>query len=122
MGYSPLTEFPLNSGRRVDVIGVNPRGETLIVEIKSCVEDYRTDDKWPEYRGFCDGFYFAVPPEFPCELVPENCGLMVADHYGAIILRPSPVLALNGSRRRAQTLRLAMLASLRLQRLLDPQI
>jgi hypothetical protein len=122
MGYSPLTEFPLHSGRRVDVIGVNPRGETLIVEIKSSVEDYRSDRKWPEYRAFCDGFYFAVPAQFPQELLPQECGLMVADDYGAVVLRRSPPLAMNGSRRRAQTLKLAMLASQRQQRLLDPEI
>lgn len=121
-GFGALTEFPLRSGRRVDVIGVNDRGDTVIVEIKTSVEDFRADQKWPEYLAFCDSFYFAVPIAFPRELVPEDCGLMIADEYGAVILRPAPPLAMNGSRRRAQTARLAMLASLRLQRLLDPQV
>jgi hypothetical protein len=121
-GFGALTEFPLRSGRRVDVIGVNDRGDTVIVEIKTSVEDFRADQKWPEYLAFCDSFYFAVPTAFPRELVPEDCGLMIADAYGAVVLRAAPPLAMNGSRRRAQTARLAMLASLRLQRLLDPQV
>jgi hypothetical protein len=121
-GYGSLTEFPLRSGRRVDVIGINDRGDTVIVEIKTSVEDFRADQKWPEYLEFCDSFYFAVPTAFPRELLPEDCGLMVADEYGAVILRAAPPLAMNGSRRRAQTARLAVLASLRLQRLLDPGV
>jgi len=47
-GYAALTEFPLNSGRRVDVIAVNGAGETVIVEIKTSTADYRSDRKWSE--------------------------------------------------------------------------
>jgi hypothetical protein len=121
-GYGTLTEFPLNNGRRVDVIGVSASGETVIVEIKSCVADYRADRKWTDYLEFCDAFYFAVPAGFPLALLPEDCGLMVADDYDAEILRPAPAQAMNGSRRRAQTLRLALLGLQRLGRLLDPDM
>jgi hypothetical protein len=121
-GYGTLTEFPLNNGRRVDVIGINAGGETVIVEIKSCVADYRADRKWTDYLEFCDTFYFAVPAGFPLALLPEDCGLMVADDYDAEILRPAPAQAMNGSRRRAQTLRLALLGLQRLGRLLDPDM
>lgn len=119
-GYGVLTEFPLRSGRRADVIAINHRGNTVIVEIKTSADDFRADRKWPEYLAFCDGFFFAVPAGFPCELVPPECGLMVADEYGAVILRPGSTPPMNGSRRRAQTVRLAVVASLRLHRLLDP--
>ncbi len=120
-GYATLTEFPLISGRRVDVIAVSGAGQTLIVEIKSSVADFRCDQKWGEYLEFCDAFYFAVPAGFPLDILPDDCGLMVADGYGAEILRPAPALAMNGSRRRAQTLRLALTAMQRLGRLLDPE-
>lgn len=120
-GYAALTEFTLNSGRRVDVIAMDGRGETVIVEIKSSPTDFRTDRKWTEYIEFCDLFYFAVAPEFPRELLPGACGLMVADDYGAEIVRPAPATPMNASRRRAQTLRIALTASLRLQRLIDPE-
>lgn len=122
LGYGVLTEFALASGRRVDVIGVDARGEMVIVEIKTSVADFRCDRKWPEYLEFCDLFYFAVPAEFPSDLLPDECGLMVADAYGAEIIRPAPVLTMNGSRRRAQTLRIARTASQRLRRLADPQL
>ncbi len=121
LGYAALTEFPLNSGRRVDVIAVNGAGETVIVEIKTSTADYRSDRKWNEYLEFCDAFYFAVPSAFPLALLPAACGLMIADDYGAEILRRSAAQPMNGSRRRAQTLRLAFAAMQRLGRLIDPE-
>ncbi|WP_119461604.1 MmcB family DNA repair protein [Rhodospirillaceae bacterium SYSU D60014] len=121
-GYSVLTEFPLRTGRRVDVIGVDARGGTVIVEIKTSVADFRSDRKWQDYLEFCDLFYFAVPATFPRDLLPTDCGLIVADDYGAEILRQAPVLAMNGSRRRAQILKIARTASQRLQRLIDPPV
>ena len=121
LGYAALTEFPLNSGRRVDVIAVNGAGETVIVEIKTSTVDYRTDRKWNEYLEFCDAFYFAVPSAFPIALLPADCGLMVADDYGAEVLRRPAAQPMNGSRRRAQTLRLAVAAMQRLGRLVDPE-
>ena len=121
LGYAALTEFPLNSGRRVDVIAVNGAGETVIVEIKTSTADYRSDRKWNEYLEFCDAFYFAVPPAFPIALLPSECGLLIADDYGAEILRRPAAQPMNGSRRRAQTLRLALAAMQRLGRLVDPE-
>jgi hypothetical protein len=121
LGYATLTEFPLTSGRRVDVIGVTGAGETAIVEIKTCTADYRADRKWSEYLEFCDLFYFAVPAGFPVAMLPPDCGLMVADDYGAEILRRVALQPMNGSRRRAQTLRLAVAAMQRLGRLVDPE-
>jgi hypothetical protein len=120
-GFATLTEFMLLSGRRVDVIAVNGAGQTIIVEIKSSVADYRADQKWTEYLEFCDVFYFAVPVDFPREILPEDCGLMVADDYGAEVIREAPALVMNGSRRRAQTLRLALTAMQRLGRMNDPE-
>jgi hypothetical protein len=119
-GFATLTEFFLLNGRRVDVIAVNGSGQTIIVEIKSSVADYRADQKWTEYLEFCDVFYFAVPLDFPREILPEDCGLMVADHYGAEVIREAPAQAMNSSRRRAQTLRLALTAMQRLGRMNDP--
>lgn len=121
LGYAALTEFPLYNGRRADVIAVNGSGATLIVEIKTSPADYRADHKWIEYLEFCDLFYFAVAAGFPLALLPPDCGLMIADDYGAEIMRAAVVQPLHGSRRRAQTLRLALIAMQRLGRLLDPE-
>jgi hypothetical protein len=122
LGYGTLAEFTLINGRRADVIGVNAAGEVAIVEIKTSEADFRADEKWPEYLPYCDSFYFAVPEGFPRQILPEECGLIVADAYAGVILRPAPPLtAMNGARRRALLIRFALAASTRLQRLLDPE-
>jgi len=92
----------------------------VVVEIKSSVADFRADRKWPEYRQWCDRLYFAVAEGFPLELIPEECGLMLADGFGAAILRESPTQKLDSARRRALHLRFARTAGARLLRLTDP--
>ena len=121
MGCAAIAEFPLANGRRVDVIALDGQGTTSIVEIKSSVQDFRSDGKWREYLDFCDRFYFAVTPEFPQDLLPVEVGLIVADDWHGTILRESPPFTMNGSRRRAQTLRIAMTAAQRLRRFTDPR-
>ena len=120
-GVACLAEFVLGCGRRADLTGLDRAGKITIVEIKTSLADFRADQKWPEYLDYCDQFYFAVPEGFRLEILPEDCGLMVADGYGAAILRPSPPYALNGSRRRAEALRFARAAAERLNRLTDPR-
>ncbi|MDP6788896.1 MAG: MmcB family DNA repair protein, partial [Rhodospirillales bacterium] len=79
MGYDSLTEFRLKSRRRADVIGLDGAAGFVIVEVKSSLADYRADAKWPEYRPFCDAFYFAVAEGFPVAALAADCGVMVAD-------------------------------------------
>ena len=119
-GGAPLTEFTLRTGRRVDVIAVDDEGRVTIVEIKTSVADFRSDGKWPEYLDFCDYFYFAVPEDFPRELLPDDCGIMVADAYEALILVQAEERPVNGSRRRALILRFARAAAQRLNAYTDP--
>lgn len=119
-GYAAITEFSLKSGRRVDVIALNAASHFTIVEIKTSEADFRADAKWPEYLDYCDAFYFAVPEDFPRDILPVDRGLMVADDYGAAILRAAPEAPMHASRRRAQILRFALAAGGRLQRLNDP--
>ena len=119
-GFATLVEVSLANGRRADVLALGRDGELVIVEIKSSVADFKGDRKWREYRAFCDRLYFAIPEQFPQELIPEECGLMVADAFGAAVLREAPAAPLAAARRRALTLRFARLAAGRLRRLLDP--
>lgn len=121
MGYGTLSEFRLTTGRRVDVIGFNDRSEFVIAEIKSSIADFRSDRKWCEYLPFCDQFYFAVPEDFPQSILPGECGVIVADGYGAAIRRPATEIAVNGTRKRRQIVRFAMAASTRLHRAFDPR-
>lgn len=120
-GYSTLTELILPNGRRVDVIGIDRAGAIAVVEIKTSVADFRGDQKWPEYREYCDRFYFAVPEGFPVELIDGPCGLFVADAYGAVMLRDSDEIAVNAARRRALVLRFAGIAADRLRGVTDPR-
>ncbi len=113
LGYAPVLEAPLPNGRRADLMAIGPKGEIAIVEVKSSVEDYRTDHKWSEYAPYCDAFYFAVAPEFPREILPAGLGLIVADNFGGAILADSPIVPLPTARRKALTLALARLAALR---------
>ena len=120
-GYGCLLETPLRSGRRADVMAIGPKGEIVIVEIKSGPQDYRTDKKWRDYAEFCDRFYFAVGKDFPQALIPAETGLILADRYGAAAIRDGPSHPLAGARRKAVTLRFARLAAMRLRATSDPE-
>jgi len=120
-GFAAVCEVSLANGRRADVVGVSEQGQIWIVEIKSSIEDFRADHKWPEYREFCDRLLFAVSPEFPNEILPAETGLIIADRYGGELMRPAPEHKLVGARRKAMTLRVARVAALRLQGVIDPE-
>jgi len=119
-GLAVVGEVALANGRRADVAGIADGGAIWIVEIKSCLEDFRSDQKWPDYREFCDRLYFAVAPGFPLAVLPEDTGLIVADRYGGEIVRPAPEHKLAGARRKAMTLRALRTAAFRLQGVIDP--
>ena len=121
LGYVSLVEFPLANGRRADILALGKTGDLVIVEIKSSVADFRADRKWSTYRDFSDRLYFAVPNDFPRSLIPDECGLMVADSFSAAMLRDGNTMRLDASRRRALTMRFARIAATRLRRLLDPE-
>ena len=121
-GLAFVPELPLVTGRRVDIIAVDQKGVISVIEIKSSVADFRSDSKWHEYRDFCDRLYFAVPPDLPQEILPEETGLIVADAYGAEILREAPEHKLSAARRKAVLLRFARAAALRLHNVFDPMV
>lgn len=113
LGYAPLAEVVLPNGRRADIMALGPKGELVIAEVKSGPEDYLTDRKWGEYMPYCDAFYFAVAPEFPRELLPDEPGLIVADGFGGAVLRDAPLVPLVAARRKALTLAFGRLAASR---------
>jgi hypothetical protein len=121
LGYASLLEFPLANGRRADILALGKGGDLAIVEIKSSIADFRADRKWATYRDFADRLYFAVPNGFPTPLIPDECGLIVADAFGAALLRDGVATPLSPGRRRAVTLRFALAAAARLRRAVDPQ-
>lgn len=119
-GFAVLPEFTLASGRRADIIGLNDGGEIWIVEIKSSPEDFRSDNKWPDYQLYCDRLFFAIPASMNPELMPNDTGLIIADSWGADILRHPRAVSLHAARRKAVTLAFARAAALRLHGLYDP--
>lgn len=122
MGLACVTELSLKTGRRVDVIAIDRKGQVTVVEVKSSLEDYRVDEKWQEYLPFCDAFYFAVSDSFPIDVLPEDVGLIIADAYGAEVVRPATEGEMNPARRKALTLRFARHAADRLMRWEDPGV
>ncbi|WP_193173385.1 MmcB family DNA repair protein [Nisaea nitritireducens] len=121
LDWCHVTEMPLRTGRRVDVMAIDASGGIAVVEVKSDPADYHADGKWHEYLDFCDRFYFAVAPGFPREILPDDprCGLILADQYDAVIAREAELTKLNAARRKSLTLKLARTAARRLSVLMD---
>ena len=119
-------EVGLRNHRRADLMGINLKGEIIIVEIKCSRADLLGDQKWPEYLDYCDRFFWAVPAGFdirPFEgdaFLPERAGLIIADAYDAEIARPAALVPLAAARRKVETQRLARLAMRRLMGIADP--
>jgi hypothetical protein len=122
LGYSTVTELPLGDGRRADLVALGPDGSILIVEIKSSIADFRADRKWRDYAAHCDRLYFAISDDTPVDIMPEEAGLILADRFGAAILREPEPRALAPATRRAMLLRFACAAADRLHRLVDPEV
>lgn len=122
LGYGTLAEVVLATGRRVDIMAVDRRGEILVVEIKSSVVDFRSDRKWQDYLPFCDRFAFAVDADFPVELIPDAAGLIIADAYDAQVIRLPAATPLVAARRKALLLRFGLVAAARLMRIDDPPL
>jgi hypothetical protein len=119
-GLTCVSELPLPSGRRADLVGVGRSGEIWIVEIKSSIADFRADQKWMDYRMHCDRLFFATTVDVPCEIFPPDTGLIVADGFGGEFVCDAPEHKLPAPTRKAMTLRIAQCAALRLQSLIDP--
>ena len=121
-----LTEMPLRNGRRADLMGVDAKGQIVIVEIKVARADLLGDGKWPDYLEFCDRFFWALPPGMdrgPLDnenYRPDCCGVIVADSYDAEILRPAPLQPIAAARRKKELERLARAALRRHAGLVDP--
>lgn len=121
-------EVSLRNNRRADLMGVNAKGEIVIVEIKCARADLLGDQKWPEYLEYCDRYFWAVPAGFdytPIEgesFLPERTGLIVADAYDAEIIRPAALAPLAAARRKVEVQRLAQIAMRRLMAIADPEM
>ncbi len=108
-----MGEVSLRNRRRADLMGVDGRGQIVIVEIKVSRADLLGDDKWQEYLDYCDRFYWAISPELDISplsgdaFLPDRTGIIVADAYDAEIVRPAATVPLAPARRKTETMRLA---------------
>ena len=122
-----LSEMPLRNSRRADLMGVDAKGQIIIVEIKVARSDLLGDGKWPDYLDFCDRFYWALAPGLDrspldsADYQPECCGVIVADGYDAEIVRPAPLHPMAAPRRKKEIERLARTALRRHTGLIDPR-
>ena len=119
-GFTVVSELSLASGRRADLVALDGKGEIWIVEIKSSVADFRTDQKWMDYRLHCDRLFFATCQAVPCEIFPPDTGLIVADAFGGSFVCEAPEHRLPAATRKSMMLSFARTAALRLQALADP--
>ena len=122
-----MCEVPLPNNRRADLMGIDPKGQLTIVEIKVSRADLSGDDKWTDYLDYCDRFFWAVPAPLAALLdegrfLPDTAGVIVADRYDAAVLREAPHRPLAPARRKAELLRFARRAARRLSAQIDPTL
>jgi len=120
-GFSVVSELPLPSGRRADLVALGGDGTLWIVEIKSSIADFRADQKWMDYRLHCDRLFFATTLDVPCEIFPQDTGLIVADAFAAHVVCEAPEHRLHAATRKSMMLAFARAAALRLSALADPE-
>ena len=120
-GLALIPEVTLRSGRRADLVALSADGMITIVEIKSSIEDFRADSKWRDYCLHADDFYFATGPHVPAEIFPQEAGLIVADQFGAEVLRLSDCRPISAARRKEMLVRIARAGAYRLHDLEDPE-
>lgn len=119
LGYYGVTEMSLANNRRADIASVGPAGDIWMIEVKSSIQDFKSDSKWREYMDYCDRLSFAVSADFPLDLIPPEAGLIVADAFFGAVIREAPESRLAPARRKAVTLRFGRLAAARLSGISD---
>ena len=121
LGLAVVTELPLPSGRRADLVALSGAADLWIIEIKSSIADFRADQKWMDYRAHCDRLFFATTLDVPCDIFPPDTGLIVADAFGASVVCEAPEHRLHAATRKCMLLAFARAAALRLSALADPE-
>src|SRR5437763_15033006 len=117
LGFSTVSELPLASGRRADLVALGANGDLWIVEIQSSIADFRADQKWIDYRLHCDRLFFATTVHVPGDIFPKEAGLIVADAFSAEIISAAPEHRLHASTRKCMMIAFARAAALRLSAL-----
>ncbi len=121
LGLASLTEVTLANGRRADVMAVGPKGEIVILEVKSCLQDFATDQKMARIRALLRPLLFRRRLRFPegahSRRTPASWSATASAAPSCASARRSPLVA---ARRKAVTLSFARLAAARLMRAGEP--
>ncbi len=127
-GLTVLAEVPLPGGRRADLLAIDTKGQITIVEVKVSRADLHGDGKWPDYCDWCDRFFWALADGLDPAILdtppyrPDMAGLIIADRYGAAVVRDAAVEPIAPARRKAELLRVARLAMRRVMLAADPDL
>jgi hypothetical protein len=123
-----LSEMPLRSNRRADLMGIDAKGHLVIVEIKVSRADLLGDGKWTDYLDHCDRFYWGLAPHLDRAcleepgFLPQRCGQRNrgggTQDFGVIAIGHDQAAAL----RKAETERLARAALRRQLAMIDPNL
>lgn len=82
--YVVNQELSFNVGKgklvRADLVALNMKREVVIIEVKSCKQDFLTDKKYHTYLRFCNKLYIGTnlkTAEQIKDLVPAGVGIIV---------------------------------------------
>ena len=120
--FACLEEFVPERGKRLDVMALGPKSELWVVECKSSRADFMSDLKWQTYLPFADRFFWAVGCDFPTGILPGDTGLIVADGFGAEVVRMPEATPVNAARRRKLVHKFGRTAAQRLMWTRDPML
>jgi hypothetical protein len=68
---------------RADIIAINKiNNEIVIVEVKSCRDDFIADKKYKHYLNYCNKMYFAIDGDYISKHeIPSEIGIIRVDGY-----------------------------------------
>ena len=82
-----------NRGKlRADFLAMNIRREIVIVEVKSCPNDFYSDHKWQKYLPYCNKFYFMMNSETYNKVktdIPKGIGVIGPNDYELWFAKPA---------------------------------
>lgn len=72
-----LKEVFLSPSLRVDILDISWSDQVTIMELKTCKEDFKHDEKWQKYMDYCDYFWFMCPVgAIDKSVLPKEVGLV----------------------------------------------
>lgn len=102
--------------RKVDVVAINMKGHIVVCEVKSGLNDLKTDSKMHEYLPFCNQMYLVVTETFyeqhneyiRSRLIPELGLLVLGTKTGLLsVKKNSPTRVMERHTKRTMILKLA---------------